>query len=550
MRNWSLRTKILLASSAILVGLIGATLAYVSVQSNRFVGDRIAADLQRTTELLTAGEAERFANLRLTAEILASFPQLRALLGTDAATVRDFLQAYQQRTGQNDLLIALDPNGGTMARTDALAPLEIPDVAARWLTPALGGRPAIGYLVTENGVYQAAVAAAEAGGTVFGYLLAGVAVDGGLAQRLHDATRDEVVILTSDRLLASTIPSDQVPWRTSQDWLAFAGDRQDPIAVSIAGERYAARAARTTTGAPLFFVALQSRDRALEPYRRIQIGLLVLGAFAVAAGVGASAVLARTVTRPVARLAEGTREIAAGNFDFTLDVDRGDEIGALAASFNIMTRGLRERADMQKFVSQSTMKMIESRAKTSAGERRLLTIFFSDIRAFSRFAEERPPEEAVDWLNQCLGLQAELVRKYHGDVDKYVGDAVVALFDGPDMAFDAIRCGVDIHRGMDALNARSGHGPLEVGIAVVTGEVILGSIGSKDRLDYTAIGNQVNLCSRLCSMARPREILLAQSTFALVRDLVAVERLEAVTIRGLAHPVDVYRMVVRPGGSS
>jgi class 3 adenylate cyclase len=81
-------------------------------------------------------------------------------------------------------------------------------------------------------------------------------------------------------------------------------------------------------------------------------------------------------------------------------------------------------------------------------------------------------------------------------------------------------------------------------MGIVTGEVILGSIGSDDRLDYTAIGNQVNLCSRLCSIAGPREILLADSTYVLVRDLIKAERIEAVDVRGIAQPVDVYRMSI------
>ena len=97
-----------------------------------------------------------------------------------------------------------------------------------------------------------------------------------------------------------------------------------------------------------------------------------------------------------------------------------DELGQLSQAFNQMTAGLRERADMQKFVSQSTMEMIQSPARHSAGERKHLTILFSDVRGFSRFAEQRPPEHAVEWLNKCLGAQADLVRKHNGDVDKFI----------------------------------------------------------------------------------------------------------------------------------
>jgi adenylate cyclase len=291
------------------------------------------------------------------------------------------------------------------------------------------------------------------------------------------------------------------------------------------------------------YLTLQSRDRALAPYRRIQVGLLALGIIAVALGVGASALLARTISAPVARLVEGTKQVSAGNFDYAVDVHSEDELGALADSFNGMTKGLRERADMQKFVSQSTIDMIKSKATASASQRKRLTMLFSDVRGFTRFAEQRQPEEAVEWLNRCLGLQAHLVRKHNGDIDKFVGDAVFALFGGEDMAFDAVRCAVEIQRQMETLEVPGSVG-LEVGIGIVTGEVILGSIGSHDRLDYTVVGNQVNLCSRLSAMAGPREILIADSTFALVRDLVRAEKLESIAVRGLAHPVDVYRMEI------
>src|SRR6185295_10812067 len=109
-------------------------------------------------------------------------------------------------------------------------------------------------------------------------------------------------------------------------------------------------------------------------------------------------------------------------------------------------------------------------------------------------------EETVAMLNACLSLQAEKVKKFRGDIDKFVGDCVVALFTGEDMELNAIRCAVETHRGLEGLNATKAYNPpIRVGIGIVTGEVILGSIGSDDRLDFTVIGSNVNLCSRLCS---------------------------------------------------
>jgi len=161
-------------------------------------------------------------------------------------------------------------------------------------------------------------------------------------------------------------------------------------------------------------------------------------------------------------------------------------------------------------------------------------------------SERMAPEEVVKILNSCLSLQAEKVKKFGGDIDKYVGDAVVAVFSGEDMALNAIRCAVEIHKSLDAYNAAHPDSQsLIIGIGIVTGEVILGSIGSEDRLDFTVIGSNVNLCARLCSIAGPRETLLAESTYLLVQDLIAAQRLDPVNVKGFSDPVPVYKIAPR-----
>jgi adenylate cyclase len=114
------------------------------------------------------------------------------------------------------------------------------------------------------------------------------------------------------------------------------------------------------------------------------------------------------------------------------------------------------------------------------------------------------------------------------------------------MALDAIRCAVEIHRAVEAASRTdSGLPALAVGIGIATGEVIIGSIGSDDRLDYTAIGPAVNMSSRLCSTAEAQEILMNEETFEMVRGLVAAEPVPPLTVKGFSAPVRVYRMAVR-----
>ena len=535
LKRTSLRRTILFYVSLLLVGLIVAMLGYVRYLSKSYVDDRIEKELHDGSERLIAAEAQRVEGLRSSASSVAAVPQLKALLGTDTTTIRDALSSYMSKG--TDLLIVLDPKGQLIARTDH------PDTQ-----PIPGLDRGHGIVETDQGLYHFASAAAEVSGEVIGTVIAAEKLDDDFAKRLSDLAGSDVVIV-ADRVIGSSISSQKIPWKERAEWEAkvaehkFRGNEEEYVAQSVLlGEPPGIR--------PLA-VILQSNDVALQPFRAIQFGLLILGIAAAAAGVAGSALLAKKVTASVLKIVEGTQQVAAGNFDYRIETDSRDEIGLLAESFNTMIVGLRERADMQKFVSQSTVDMIQasSSKKVSAGERVTLTILFSDMRGFTAMSENRPPEEIVRILNECLSLQAAKVKKYGGDIDKFVGDCVVALFTGDDMELKAIRCAVEIHKAIQERNAASPDDyPIQVGIGIATGEVILGSIGSADRLDYTVIGSHVNLCSRICSLAGPRETLMAQSTYERLEGLVAAERLEPVKVKGFKDPVPLYRMAVKATG--
>jgi class 3 adenylate cyclase len=538
-----LRGKILLYASSLLVALIAAMLVFVNWQADRFVNQRLATDLEQGRRRLLDASAERGDRLDALAHNLASYPNLKALLSTgDAPTIRDFLESQR---GENalDLLLALDPTGKVIARTDAAEAVPLAN-SARWTAPLLAGKEARGFLAVNGQEYQVAAVPADAGGTVFGFLLAGVKLDDAYARRLADATGDEVVLVSADGMLGSSLSQSRSIFKTRTEWEQHVGKAQTQL--ELAGATYSALSAPLADDGPLA-VVLKSRTEALAPYRGIQLGLLALGLVIALFGILGSAALARTLTAPIGKLTAGTGEVAAGNFDVRLELPPGDEIGELAASFNHMTEGLRERRDLQKFISRSTMERVRSNVghELAAGERLTLTIFFSDMRGFTGLSEHKQPEEVVSMLNACLSIQAEKVKKFSGDIDKYVGDCVVAIFSGEDMALNAIRCALEIQKALAEWNVSNpARDPLKVGVGIVTGEVVLGSIGSADRQDFTVIGSNVNLCSRLCAKAAPGEVLLGESTYKKVQDLVAAERLEPMEVKGFSQPVEVYRMRV------
>ena len=544
MRFRSLQTTLVVAIGILVIALTGATLAYVGRLANQAVSARVSADLVGSRATLVTAQVSRYERLTLVARLLASFPDLLALMDTDGATIRDFLADYRERNARDELLLVLDRQGAVVARSDTFAPFALPDTQAAWLEPALSGQPVRGVIAVDGRPQHLVLVPAEAGGNVFGFVAAAAPIDDRWAAALREASGKDIVVLAETGVAGTTLVQGRAPWTNAAAYPAPAG--VSTLNVDLGGERFESIGVADPHAPRMTVVALQSLDLALAPYRNIQFGLVLLGLVATVVGVAAGALLARSIIAPIGALSRATADVAQGRFEVKLAVRGHDELARLAASFNHMTEGLRERADMQKFVSQSTVEMIQrgpSTPETRAGTRQVITLLFSDIRGFTSFSEHRPPEEAVAVLNRYLQLQADLVQRFHGDVDKFMGDAVFAHFTGPDKALDAIRCAVEMHRAVRGASVADPALPLlAVGVGIVTGEVIVGSVGGANRLDYTAIGAPVNLAARLCAAAEPNETLLNDTTFEAVRGLVAAEPAPPIAAKGFSAPVAAYRM--------
>lgn len=255
--------------------------------------------------------------------------------------------------------------------------------------------------------------------------------------------------------------------------------------------------------------------------------------------------LKSVVVRPVQDIGRVAERVGSGDFSVTASVHTQDEIGNLGRRINEMVQGLRERFHLQKFVSEQTVRAIRSADSDGlrlGGERRKATVFFSDIRGFTSFAERRAPEEVVTLLNHCLSAQAAIVRRHGGDIDKYVGDELVAVFEGDGAGVQAVRAALEIQKVMSEVGGREVR--FTVGIGINTGDMVMGAMGSEDRMTYTMIGDSVNLGSRLCGIAKPGQILISESTAALLRDEdgIRLTRLEPVMVKGRSEPVIVYEV--------
>ncbi len=186
------------------------------------------------------------------------------------------------------------------------------------------------------------------------------------------------------------------------------------------------------------------------------------------------------------------------------------------------------------------------------GERKEITVFFSDIRGFTTYSESHQPEEVVTMLNELLSEQVKVVFRHSGTLDKFVGDELMCFFGAPgirhasDHALVAVRTAVEIQAKMAELRQkweRENKAVLYIGIGINTGDMVVGNMGSAERMDYTVIGDNVNLGARLCSAAGRGEIIISETTYAKVEGQIVAEKLEPISVKGKARPVAIYRVL-------
>lgn len=179
-----------------------------------------------------------------------------------------------------------------------------------------------------------------------------------------------------------------------------------------------------------------------------------------------------------------------------------------------------------------------------------VTMLFSDIRGFTSMSESRAPQEIVRMLNEYFELMVDVLFKYEGTLDKFVGDEIVALFGAPvpmpKAELKAVECALDMMKALKEFNrlrVDEGQPEILIGIGINTGQVVTGAIGSSRALQYTAIGDAVNVASRLCSVAKPGEIILSEATYLKLKHDVAAVPLPPVRLKGKSEELRIYNAV-------
>lgn len=286
-----------------------------------------------------------------------------------------------------------------------------------------------------------------------------------------------------------------------------------------------------------------------------KISLFILLSLCV--GLLGAWLLAYIIVKPIRRLVQGVKAITEGDYP-QIPMKSNDEIGLLVSNFNEMSRNLQEKELIKRafsqYVSENILESFLQNPKSLqlGGTRAEATILFTDIRNFTALAEQLEPSEVVHILNDYFAAVVEVVQKYEGTLDKFMGDAVMAVFGTPlrheNDEERAVRAAIEMNERFQLLKQkwiREGYPEIEIGIGINTGEVIAGNVGSLQRLAYTVIGNSVNMAARIEKLNKRyhTQILISASTYKRLESILDAIPLPPTRVRGKSEEIQVYVVV-------
>jgi len=222
-----------------------------------------------------------------------------------------------------------------------------------------------------------------------------------------------------------------------------------------------------------------------------------------------------------------------------------------ARAHDELARRMVERQALERYLSPNIAEKILSNPDEIqlGGENQTVTILFSDIRGFTRMSEHMEPHAVVELLNEYFSEMTDIIFDSGGTLDKYLGDGIMVVYGAPlamaDAPLRATKAAMEMQRSLAALNRdweSRGQQPLRMGVGVNTGPVTAGNIGSAKRMDFTVIGDAVNLASRLCSNAAPGQILISESTYLQLNGKIRGQRLEPILVKNKEKPVELYEV--------
>ena len=379
-------------------------------------------------------------------------------------------------------------------------------------------------------------------GSVLGTAI--IALDGAISS--HAGTLHEENNLLTQKFVSDAIneSGNSVSWR----WQPLTGLRKQSVMSFIQPVTFQ----NVTAGyAMVSFSQSGLQQSTRQAVQAISGATLLI----IALSIGMSFALGRRITQPIDKLVEASRAIGNGEYTFRFKERRKDELGLLMQAFNEMAEGMLEKSQVKsalsRYVSPGVARQILSNLDDVglSGKRIEGTVLFADITGFTQISEQIGPEELVSMLNRFFTLITCACSINHGIVDKYMGDGVMLVFGAPepddDHAFHAISCALLIQKLITRENLQrqeQGLGPVNLSIGINTGTMLAGNMGSCDRMEYTVVGDTVNLASRLCGITNGEQIVISREMYLRdeIRNRVLAGEYQSIRLRGISKPVNTY----------
>ncbi len=566
------RDKLLFLVLIILL-IAGAAYFVVSVQLAANIEADIVERLARSRETYEEFNRNYFDQLFLQTVSVSDNPKFSAQLETnDRPTILEGLHSFNTSLNA-DVFIALSRTGEVLASVGPSQKASVNLSQVPEVNHALNGYDNGGFWEEDGKLLRVAASPTIVDNAVLGAIVLGYEINDSAAAKVAKVTTSNIAFLVSNRIVATNRPEDRgelvqelQAHRDALDQAMIRKQAGPPFYMNIAGERFLAVAS------PVFaspgtegqeskviatYVFYNSLDKALLPLRTSQRTMLYVGVGVAAFALAVGFVLVNGVTRPVKALVGATHEVAAGNLDCTIEVRSRDELGQLAIAFNEMTEGLKQKKRVEglfgKYLSPDVAKKVLAEQSVDGilkGEKARLSVLFADIRGFTPLSRGMDPQELINLLNSHFDEMIDIIDRHGGTLDKFIGDAIMAFFGAPmhypDFHLRAINAAVQMQRASEKFNFQrklEGKEPLNIGIGINSGDVVVGNIGSNKRLEYTVIGETVNIANRLCGVAKKGQIIVSQSTYDLLPSKSIASPIEQVMLKGVAEAVTVYEVL-------
>ena len=559
----SFRTRLLVFLLGLLLPVLAGIYYYVNQNNRSYTDETINSYLESGAEVFDFTRQQQSQTLL---SILASLTWdfgFRTAYGTrDPATLFDAsLNVLDRSLGSVEMLMITDLQGQVLIDTSLQGFATLDGEWRNLLDAAAADEEGIAdaIIIMQDIPYQVIAVPLYLPRQV-AWIIGGYALDQTVLDTVKRSTLSEVSLVDyqdgSARVMASTLPMAEWPRLSEQIHLDMI-NTSEPQRLRLSEEEFGTLprllASDPANNRELVALIHRSYSENIENEQRFQqllaefyLAVLVISLIAVV-------LLARSITNPLTKLAFLVKKIEQGDYNITVPIKAKDELGQLADSVNSMATGLAEKEKVRdllgKVVSRQIADELIRNPVELGGEERVVTVLFVDIKGFTAFCEGRGPQEVLHVLNRYLSHVTNIIEAHQGVVDKFNGDAVMALFGAPiahvDDARFALEAALEIRQTLGQLAQEdSGMPVMEAGIGVHTGLVVAGNLGSSSRLNYSVIGDSVNLASRLESLTRFYGVpcIVSEATRDAAPGFVFRE-LDRVRVFGKQEPVRIFELV-------